>query len=155
VESRESSGGARAGAWLLVLLLVLSVAGFAATRIWRSTDDIVNTVVLSPELEPGGEPAELRFSTTLAERDATVYVIDDGEQPVRTLQEGEPLDEGEHVFTWDGRDDDGDAVPYDERYGLRVILGEEGRDIVPPGSILVLPAPLEEGDTQPPEDSGY
>jgi flagellar hook assembly protein FlgD len=137
VESRESSDGARAGAWLLILLLVLSVAGFAATRIWRSADDIVNTVVISAELDPSGDSAEIRFSTTIEEPDATVYVIDEEEEPVRTLQEGEPLASGEHVFTWDGVDDEGDPVP-PARYGLRVVLGEEGRDIVPPGSVLVL-----------------
>jgi flagellar hook assembly protein FlgD len=136
VESRESVRGARAGAWLVVLLLALSVAGFAITRVLRSEDDIVNTVVLTAELDPSGEPAEIRFNTTVADANADVFVIDGEEQRVRALQEGEPLDAGEHVFTWDGRDDAGNVVPEDE-YGLRVVLNDEGRDIVPPGVIAV------------------
>ena len=143
MESRESVRGARAGAWLLILLLAFSVAGFAITRVLRSSDDIVNTVSLSAELDPAGEPAEIRFTTTIAEPDADVLVIDAEEERVRALQEAEPLDEAEHMFTWDGTDDEGVLVPPGE-YGLRVVLGEEDRDIIPPGTITVLPAPLED-----------
>jgi flagellar hook assembly protein FlgD len=124
---------------------VLSVAGFGITRFLRSSDDIVNTVMLSPKLKPGGEPAEIRFATTIAEPDADVYVIDSEEEPVRALLESEPLAAGDHVFTWDARDDAG-LVAQPGEYGLRVVLGEEGRDIIPPGAITVLPAPTKVQD---------
>jgi flagellar hook assembly protein FlgD len=131
----ERSDDTRAGAWLLIALLVVSIAAFGVTRALRSEDDIVNTVVLTPSVG-AGEPAEVSFNTTLAEPDATVLIVDADEQRVRALQEGEPLAEGAHEFTWDGRTDEGDPAPAGQ-YGIRVILGEEGRDIVPPGSIIV------------------
>lgn len=131
----ERSDDTRAGAWLLIALLVVSVAAFGLTRILRSSDDIVNTVVLTPTVE-AGEPAEVSFNTTIAEPDADVLIVDIDEERVRALQEGEPLPEGEHEFTWDGRTDSGEEAPPGQ-YGIRVILGEEGRDIVPPGSIIV------------------
>lgn len=132
----ERSDDTRAGAWLLIALLVVSVAAFGVTRVLRSSDDIVNTVVLTPSVEVG-EPAEVSFNTTIAEPDATVLVIDSHEERVRALQEGEPLAEGAHEFTWDGRTDAGQLAPPGHHYGIRVILGEEGRDIVPPGSIFI------------------
>lgn len=126
-----------AGAWLLIVLLVLSVAAFGVTRALRSSDDIVNTVVLTPSVAIG-EPAEINFNTTVAEPDADVLIVDVDEQRVRALQEGEPLLEGAHEFTWDGKTDAGEQAPPGQ-YGIRVVLGEEGRDIVPPGSIFIEP----------------
>ncbi len=133
----ERSDDTRAGAWLLIALLVLSVAAFGVTRALRSADDIVNTVVLTPTVA-SGEPAQVSFNTTIAEPDADVLIVDVDEQRVRALQEGEPLAEGPHEFTWDGKRDDGQRTPPGQ-YGIRVVLGEEGRDIVPPGSIIVEP----------------
>ena len=127
----------RAGAWLLIALLFLSVAAFGITRALRSSDDIVNTVVLTPSVATG-EPAEVSFNTTVAEPDADVFIVDVDEQRVRALQEGEPLPEGAHEFTWDGETDAGEPAPPGQ-YGIRVVLGEEGRDIVPPGSIFIEP----------------
>jgi flagellar hook assembly protein FlgD len=131
----QRSGDARAGAWLLVGLLVLSVAAFGLTRALRAEDDIVNTVELTRHLPPGGE-AEVRFATTIADADADVFIIDSRQATVKTLQDGGELPAGTHDFTWDGSDDAGDAVA-DGEYGIRVVLNEAGRDIVPPGSINV------------------
>lgn len=127
----------RAGAWLLIVLLVLAVAAFGVTRALRSSDDIVNTVVLTPSVAIG-EAAGVSFNTTVAEPDADVLIVDVDEQRVRALQEGEPLPEGPHEFTWDGKTDAGEQAPPGQ-YGIRVVLGEEGRDIVPPGSIFIEP----------------
>jgi len=131
----ERSGEARAGSWLLIGLLVLSVSAFGLTRVLRSTDDIVNTVELTRNLPPGGE-AEVRFVTTISDPDADVFIIDSDEARVKALLEGEELPAGQHDFSWDGTDDSGAEVP-DGEYGIRVVLGAEGRDIVPPGSIAV------------------
>jgi flagellar hook assembly protein FlgD len=139
----ERSGESRAGAWLLILLLVLSVLAFGLTRELRSEDDIVNTVVLTPEVLPG-EPSTVSFTTTIDEARADVLIIDGEEQRVRALQEDEPLPAGPHEFTWDGETDDGAEAPPGQ-YGIRVILEEEGRDIVPPGSTFI----------QGPEGTGY
>ena len=139
----ERSGGSRAGAWLLVLLLVLSVGAFGLTRVLRSEDDIVNTVVLTPEVLPG-EPATVSFETTIDDGRADVLIVDGEEVRVAALQEDEPLSAGAHEFTWDGKTDDGAEAPPGQ-YGIRVVLEEEGRDIVPPGSIFI----------QDPGDGGY
>ena len=140
----ERSGEARAGSWLLIGLLVLSVAAFGLTRVLRSEDDIVNTVELTRNLPPGGE-AEVRFVTTIADADADVFIIDSDEARVKALLEGEELPAGPHDFSWDGTDDSGAQVP-DGEYGLRVVLGSEGRDIVPPGSIAVGATDPDPGD---------
>lgn len=136
--SRERDGS-RLGAVLFVLLAVLAVAGFAITRAARSDDDLVNTVELTPVLEQG-EEAEVRF--TLAEPDERVDVlIIDGnpgsdDEQVRALELGADLPAGPQRFTWDGTTDDGERAP-PGLYALRVILGEQGRDILPPGRIRV------------------
>lgn len=139
----ERSGDSRAGAWLLILLLVLSVGAFGLTRVLRSEDDVVNTVVLTPEVLPG-EPATVSFKTTIDEPRADVLIVDKDERRVAALQEDEPLAAGPHEFTWDGEDDTGGEAPPGQ-YGIRVVLEEEGRDIVPPGSIFI----------QDPADGGY
>lgn len=131
--------GTALGAALLVLLALLTLVGFALTRAARSEDDLVNSVELSPRLSPG---AEARVAFRLAEPDDSVDVlIIDGEPggddaQVRALALGADLDAGEHVYAWDGITDDGErAAP--GLYALRVVLGERGRDILPPGRIEV------------------
>jgi hypothetical protein len=143
----ERSGDARAGSWLLIGLLVLAVGAFGLTRVLRSEDDVVNTVELTRNLPPGGE-AEVRFATTIADPDADVFIIDSHEQRVKALLEGEELPAGQHDFVWDGTDDSGAEVP-DGEYGIRVVLGQEGRDIVPPGSIAVGLAAADDGSDDP------
>lgn len=134
-----SAQGSRLGALLLVALATLAVAVFAITRAVRSGDDLVNTVELSPRLEPGGE-AEVRF--TLAEPDADVDVLiidghpDADDELVRALELGADLPAGPQAFTWDGTTDGGEPAP-PGLYALRVILGEADRDILPPGRIEV------------------
>ena len=138
-ESSRSAEPNGLGVALFVLLAILAVGGFAITRAVRAGDDLVNTVELSPRLERGGE-ADVRF--TLAEPDDSVDVlIIDGnpgsdDAQVRALELGADLPAGPQEYTWDGRGDDGDpAAP--GLYALRVILGEQGRDILPPGRIRI------------------
>ncbi len=130
--------GAVRGALPLIALTVLAVAGFAVVRAARSSDDLVNSVELSPRLERG----EARVAFRLAAPDDSVDVlIIDGDPggddaQVRALAAGADLGAGEHVYRWDGRDDDGEPAP-PGLYALRVVLGEAGRDILPPGRIRV------------------
>ena len=136
----ESSGrpaGRSLGTLLLVALLVLSVAAFAGTRLLRSEADIVNTVVVSAELDPAGEPATIRFELTRADLRADVLILDGSGAPVRALALGVPLEAGPHTYRWDGRGDDGEVVPPGD-YRIRVVLGEQGREIEPPGTIEVV-----------------
>lgn len=140
MEAARGSGAATLGGVLFVVLAVLTLAAFALTRAARAGDDLVNTVELSPELEPGGDAS---ISFTLAEPDgATDVLIIDGNpgsdrEVVRALELGASLDAGPQDLTWDGIGDDGEPVP-PGLYALRVILGEQGRDILPPGRIRVL-----------------
>ena len=134
-----SAQGSRLGALLLVALAALAVAAFAITRAVRSGDDLVNTVELSPRIEPG-EVAEVAF--TLAEADGSVDVLiidgdeDADDEQVRALAIDADLPAGPQSFDWDGNTDDGEAAPAGT-YALRVILGDADRDILPPGRIEV------------------
>jgi flagellar hook assembly protein FlgD len=129
----------RLGTVLFAVLLVLAVGAFAITRAVRAGDDLVNTVELQSELPPGGT-ASVRF--TLAEPDDSVDVLvidgnpgsDDAQ--VRALDLGADLPAGPQEYEWDGRTDDGRPAP-PGLYALRVVLGEAGRDILPPGRIEV------------------
>ena len=130
--------GANLAAALFACLLLLTVAAFAVERVARSSDDLVNTVVLSPTLEDG--PADVTFTLAKPDSDVDVLIIDGNEDSdgavVATLAEGEDLTAGEHTYSWDGRDDDGDPAPIG-LYALEVVLGEQGRDVKPPGRIEV------------------
>lgn len=132
-------GEGKLSALLFVLLAALTLAAFAITRAARAGDDLVNSVELSPAVEPGAG-AEVAF--TLAEGDEAVDVLiiegdpgSDREQ-VRALALRAPLGAGRHEFSWDGTADDGERAP-PGLYAIRVILGEADRDILPPGRIRV------------------
>ena len=136
----RAGAGARLGTVLFAALLVVAVAAFAVTRAVRSGDDLVNTVELSKRLEPGGS-ARVAFDLARGDDSADVLIIDGNpggdDRQVRALALGANLDAGSQSFEWDGRGDDGELVP-PGLYALRVILGEQGRDILPPGRIRVV-----------------
>jgi flagellar hook assembly protein FlgD len=141
VEAASGASG-KLGAALFAVLLVVAVAAFAVTRAVRSEDDLVNTVELTKRLEAGGS-ARVSFDLARADDSVDVLIIDgspggDDEQ-VRALALGQDLPAGTHAFRWDGLGDDGEPVPPGP-YALRVILGEQGRDILPPGRIRVVGA---------------
>lgn len=138
MSARRGGEGGQLGAALLIALALLAVGGFVVTRIARGGDDIVNTVALTPALERG-EKAEVAFTLTRADADADVLVIDGFGRRVRALEQAADLAAGRQELSWDGRDDDGRPVPPGP-YALRIVLGEQGRDIRPPGRIRVLPA---------------
>lgn len=122
---------------VLVLILALSLGAFAAARAARSSDDIVNDVVLTPRVPPG-KGAAVVFTLTEPDRRADVLIIDESDRQVRALQLGQPLEAGRLHFHWDATADDGTrARP--GTYALQVILGEQERDIRPPQRIRVLP----------------
>lgn len=130
--------GAKLGAVLFACLLALTATVFALERAARSSDDVVNTVVLSPRLEGGR--ADVAFTLAEADSDVDVLIIDGNEGSdgglVATLAEGAPLDAGPHAYAWDGRTDAGGRAP-PGLYALEVVLGEAGRDVEPPGRIEV------------------
>jgi flagellar hook assembly protein FlgD len=138
VSRGQAPRGASLGAVLFAGLLVLTFAAFAVERSARSEDDVVNTVVLSPQLEGGR--AEVTFTLAEPDDDVDVLIIDGNEDSdgdvVATLASGESLAAGPHTFHWDGRTDSGERAP-PGLYALEVVLGEQGRDVKPPGRIEV------------------
>lgn len=139
--------GAGLGAVLFACLLLLTVAVFVVERAARSSDDVVNTVVLSPRLEHG--QAEVTFTLAEPDDDVDVLIIDGNESSdgdvVATLAEGEDLEAGSHTYTWDGRSEDGLPAP-PGLYALEVVLGDQGRDIKPPGRIEITASSGDEPD---------
>ena len=135
-----SGAGAKLGAALFAALLIVAVGAFAVTRAVRSEDDLVNTVELSKRLVPG-DSARVAFDLAEADGAVDVLIIDgspgsDDEQ-IRALALGEDLPAGAQSFRWDGTGDDGDPVP-PGLYAIEVILGDQDRDILPPGRIRVV-----------------
>ena len=151
MSSGRAPRGAHLGAVLFACLLALTVVAFAVERAARTSDDLVNTVLLSPTLEAGS--AEVAFKLAEPDADADVYIIDGNEGSdgarVATLAAGADLDAGPHRFTWNGRADDGAKAP-PGLYAIEVVLGEQGRDIEPPGRIEV----PERGYTPPSGEGG-
>lgn len=133
---REGGEGELLRAVLFVALAIVAVSAFATTLAARAGDDIVNAVVLTPKLEPGGT-AKVSFTLTRADSSADVLIIDSAGEQVRALQLDADLAAGRHELSWDGLADDGRRVPPGP-YALRVLLGEQDRDILPPGRIRVL-----------------
>lgn len=135
-ERPSGRGALRPHALAALLLLALALAGFTVTRAARLDDDVVNTVALSESLTPGAV-AEISFVTTDPDARADVLITDTEDRQVRALALGQQLDAGPHRYRWDGTADDGSPVAAGE-YGIRVILGEQGRDVKPPGRITVM-----------------
>ncbi len=134
-----SSGLDRRGALLLVTLLALSLCALGFTRALRSQDDVVNSVAVTESFS-SGQRAAIAFTTTEADDRVDVLIIDRGGTQVRALQLGEPLAAARHRLSWDGTTDDGtEAAP--GIYRLRIILGDAGRDIEPPGPIELIEKP--------------
>jgi flagellar hook assembly protein FlgD len=128
--------GANLGAVLFAVLVLLSIGAFAIERAARSSDDVVNTVVLTSD----GSGGRIEFTLAKADVDVDVLIIDGNEgsdgELVRTLESGAALESGPHVYRWDGRDDEGRRAP-PGLYAIEVVLGDQDRDVRPPGRIEV------------------
>lgn len=133
---RKGGAGDFLRAALFVGLTVVAVAAFAVTLAARAGDDIVNTVVLTPKLEAGGT-AEVSFTLTRPDSSGDVLIVDSAGEQVRALELGADLPAGRQELSWDGTADDGRPAP-PGLYALRIVLGDQGRDILPPGVIRVL-----------------
>lgn len=139
MSSERAGRGAHLGAVLFAALILLTIATFAIERVARSSDDVVNTVVLS---QSENRDSEVTFTLAEPDSDVDVLIIDGNEgsdgDVVATLAEGEDLAAGEHTYGWDGRTDDGIPAP-PGLYALEVVLGEQDRDVKPPGRIEISP----------------
>jgi hypothetical protein len=84
---------------------------------------------------------KLRFDLPKRQTRVTVAIVNDSGDEVRTHADDVTLRRGQHVYTWNGRDNAGTIVP-DGDYRLRVTLREQGRALTAPRTITV--------DTRPP-----
>ena len=86
-------------------------------------------------------PRPIRFFVRHSDRDASIEILDEDGDVVRTLARDVELVDGREVtYSWDGRDDRGRIVP-PESYYLRVELSEADRSMIWPKRIEVDPPP--------------
>jgi FlgD Ig-like domain len=118
---------------VFALLVVATIAAFFVTQQLKSEDALVLRFAAQPrQFSPNGDGTrdrtEIGFDLS---RPATVsfYVLDGEGNEIRQLADDRALaGDTKHRFGWDGRDDDGVAVP-DALYRMRVVQRSEGRVI--------------------------
>jgi flagellar hook assembly protein FlgD len=122
--------------------VVGAVAALLVTRELRGAEDAVSSVRITHVLVPGAEgrsgAAKIRFALAEPDRRADVLVIDPDERVAATLAAAAELAAGRHKYRWDGRTDAGGRAPSGP-YRVRIVLREQGREVVPPGYIRVKP----------------
>jgi N,N-dimethylformamidase beta subunit-like protein/flagellar hook capping protein FlgD len=122
------SSGALARA-VFVLLVLATVAAFFVTQRLKSGQPVVKRLALQRYFSPNGDGRKdrARISFFLPKGDlVTVDVVDAEGDRVRRLVDGRSLRRGRHVYSWNGRADDG-TVPPDGTYYVRVTLRRQGR----------------------------
>ena len=119
---------------LLVASLVLGILVYRAR-----TPNLALEVTEFPRGFGGSAFAEIVFFVRLADDDATVEIVGRDKVVVRTLADSIALAEEQRVrCLWNGLDDEGEqATP--GRYRLRVTLPSEGREMVFPRRLEILP----------------
>ena len=141
-----------AAAAVFALLVLATVAAFAYAQRVKRDPLLVDRVeigpkksnVFYPESGCGGPTIKLRFRTTTS-NEGSVEVIRPGGESVSVLAEDTFLKRySYHVFHWDGKNGKGVLQP-PGRYRLRVLLGDEDRSLVLPGTIRLHKAPPRSG----------
>lgn len=74
-----------------------------------------------------GEPVEMGYALATDATEVTVDIILDG-QTIRSIS-AEELSQGNHTFTWDGLDKDGNPAPKGD-YTIEVAASKSGTDVV-------------------------
>jgi hypothetical protein len=135
----------RVGAALFAALLVATVVTAAIVVHARTPDLELQVTHLTHKIAPRGggayRVAHIRFFVRESDPNATVQVVGPNVKVVRTLYRG-PLKANQPVvFTWNGRNEQGQVPNPNHRYRLRVILPSRDRDMVYPRRIdIVEPA---------------
>ncbi len=76
--------------------------------------------------ERGGERHAINFGFALFEASTVTFTLQDFQRrPVRTFYDAQVLPAGEHIITWDRRNDDGELVP-NSLYGTVLEIAETG-----------------------------
>ena len=125
---------------MVTLAIVLfSTAAFVRTQMLKQDEAPIAGIRFQGGLTPGcdcpREAAKLSFTLERAQP-LTATVVDEDEEPVRTLLDGALRAGGRETLTWDGTDDDGEVVP-DGDYRLRVDLATPDRTITIPADVRV------------------
>lgn len=123
-------------ALLVAILTVGAIAALLVTRELRRGEDVVSPVRLTHRISAGGsDAARIRFRLAEGDELAGVEVIDSEDELIAPLV-SRPLEPGRHVFEWNGRTAAGSPAPPGV-YRVRIVLGEQDREIVPAGLIRV------------------
>jgi FlgD Ig-like domain len=129
---------------LAVALLVGSAAAFTRSERLKLAPSPLGKPKFGQHLSPTCDcpqaTSRLSFLLRRPER-LDVSVVDSDGGHVATLMDSEEVRAGRIVFSWDGRDDDGQVVP-DGLYRVKVRLEHDRRTILIPKTVLV--------DTKPP-----
>jgi flagellar hook capping protein FlgD len=122
---------------LTLAIVLLATAAFARTQALKQEEAPVTGIDFDRTLEPGcdcpRETAKLSFILRRAQP-VTASVVDEDEQPVRSLVDGELRASGRITLRWDGRDDQAAVVPEGD-YRLRLDLAAPDRSIVIPDEV--------------------
>lgn len=121
-------------------IAVLAIAAFAYTQARKQEGSPIAGIRFDSQVVPGCDcPREEAALSLVLERaqpiDATV--VDESEEPVRTLVDGEPRESGRLTLRWDGTDDAGRPLPEGD-YRLRVDLAAPDRTIVIPADVRLI-----------------
>ena len=124
---------------LTVALVVGACAAFVQTQVLKAQEPPARASGFAERLAPGCgcDEAVARLSVELSRTqvlDATI--VDDDDDPVRTLATDSLRGAGDTTFTWTGRNDAGELVP-DGDYRLHLALTDPDRSIVLPRAIQV------------------
>jgi FlgD Ig-like domain len=139
-------GRASVGAALFFALLAVSLAAAVLVVRARDPDLALEVARLTRQFRPPEETARISFFVRESEEHAYISIVDEDDEPVKTL-DSRPLEDGQRVtYHWDGRGQDGELVA-PESYYLRVLLPERERDMIWPKRIKVF-APSEPADAK-------
>ena len=123
---------------LAVALLVGSAAAFTRTERLKLAASPVSNPQFERHLSPTCDcPHAVVQLSLLLRRPETLdaSVVDSDGAHVKTLLEGKAARAGKQVFTWDGRNDDGDVVT-DGLYRLKLRLERDRRTILSTGFVF-------------------
>ena len=132
--------GANLGAVLFACLLLLTIAAFAVERVARSSDDLVNTVVLSPRLVRGAGRGQDRLHPRRAglRRRRADHRRQRGQRRCRRRDARDrerTSPPGRTRYSVERRAPTTGSRAPPGLYALEVVLGEQDRDVKPPGRI--------------------